>query len=55
VYNCESLEMLKHEEGFVVRELFKIKKNPNKNFFVITLCVSMFIACIGCVSYGVLP
>jgi hypothetical protein len=31
VYNCESLEMLRHYEGFVVRKLFKIKRNPNIN------------------------
>jgi hypothetical protein len=25
VCNCEYLQMLKHQEGFVIRELFKIK------------------------------
>jgi hypothetical protein len=44
-----------HWEGYVVRKLFEIKKNPNvKTFYVIILCVSMFIACIGYVFCGVL-
>jgi hypothetical protein len=29
VHNCEFLEMLRHYDGFVVRKLFKTKKNPN--------------------------
>jgi hypothetical protein len=29
VYNCEFLDMLRHSERFVVRKLFKIKKDPN--------------------------
>jgi hypothetical protein len=45
-HNCEFLGMLRHQEGFGVRKLCKIKKN------VITLCVSKFIAGIG-LSYGV--
>jgi hypothetical protein len=28
MYNREFLEMLRQEEGFVVTELFKIKKDP---------------------------
>jgi hypothetical protein len=34
VYSCEFLETLRLEEGFVVRELFKIKKNPNVKTFM---------------------
>jgi hypothetical protein len=54
---CVFLEMLRHQESFLVTKLFtrKIKKNINiKKLYVITLCVSVFIACIGYVSYGVL-
>jgi hypothetical protein len=56
VYNCEFLEILRLEEGFVVGKLFKIKKEPQyKNHYVLTVCVCVFfIACIGCVSSGVL-
>jgi hypothetical protein len=28
VYNCEILDMVRYEKGFVVRKLFKIKKEP---------------------------
>jgi hypothetical protein len=51
VYNCEFLWILRHRRGFVVRQLSKLKKNAN----IKSLCVSMFIACIGYISCGVLP
>jgi hypothetical protein len=36
--------------------MYANKKEPQyKQLYVITLCVSMFIACLGYVSYGVLP
>jgi hypothetical protein len=42
MYNCEFLEMLRHLEAFIVREVFKIK-----NLYVITLFMDY-------ISYGVL-
>jgi hypothetical protein len=49
---CEFLEILSLWEGFIVRKLIKMKSNPQyKNIYVIALCVSMFIACIGYVSF----
>jgi hypothetical protein len=34
VYILEYLGMLRHKEGFVVRKLFKITKNPNMKLFM---------------------
>jgi hypothetical protein len=53
VYSYESVKMLRHWEGLVLRKLFKIKKK--KKLHVIALYVSMFMAFIGCASYVVLP
>jgi hypothetical protein len=39
VHDCKSLETLLHQEGFVVRKLFKIKKNPNIKTFIYILCL----------------
>jgi hypothetical protein len=52
VYTCEFLEMLRLWEGFVVRELFKIKK---KERLCNQVMCSMFVAWIAHVTCGILP
>jgi hypothetical protein len=46
MYSCE-LEMLRYPEGFVVRKLFRIRKTPNRNLYIVYFYVyCMYWSCI---------
>jgi hypothetical protein len=46
VYGSDVLEALRHLEGFVIRKLFKIRKNASCNYSILW-CTSMIIPSLG--------